>query len=127
MKKAFAGTALLCAALLLGACAGAPKNAAADPFFGAWAATGPNGSLPAGAEALFAFWADGSYELSTRFGGNDSRTRGAFRRERDAIVFDGRTAYKYFLDTEADALDLIAPDGARTRYSRVRFEAERAE
>ena len=125
--RLFAGSALLCAALLVGACAGTPGAPAADPLLGAWAATGPNGSLPAGAEALFAFWPDGAYELSTRFGGNDSRIRGAFRSERGEIVFDGKTAYKYFLDADAGTLDLIAPDGSRTRYGRVRFEAEPAD
>ncbi len=127
MKNACAGTAPLCAALLFGACAGTPGAPAADPLFGAWTASGPNGALPAGAEALFAFWADGSYELSTRFGGNDSRARGVFRLGRDEIVFDGKTAYKYFLDADAGTLDLIAPDGSRTRYGRVRFEAEPAD
>lgn len=128
MKKACAGFALLCAVLLCGACAGTPENIpATDPLFGAWAASGADGSLPAGAEALFAFWEDGTYELSTRFAGNDSHARGVFRRTRNNIIFDGKTSYKYFLDAGAGTLDLIAPDGTHTRYGRVRFEAERAE
>lgn len=127
MKKRLLAFIPLLGFIFATACANSKKVPEQDGFLGGWVASPQGTTIPEGASVFIGFWQNGTYSIITKFGGKESKTEGFYSRRDDTITFDGKTSYRYFVDTKSNTLYLENSDGLQTRYNRVQMELLPAE